>query len=278
MTTVNTQVSPEIVKFVSEEEGVCELSWEINEKDNNGVTTYRPGGSYTARLYKGASIGTIKAFSINGGLSYAGIGTASKTEQITFEGEKTGSLSFPCYSGFSYRIIGNAYTAAGAQTTPTFRCLKVNSSTVVSSCKCFCVIEVTYTVQFSKYKFSSGSAGETLLIAVSTCIGNSVKASITATFEDISSSCCCSSSSISSVSAVQTTSVTLLYKDFVTGAVLEGVSVSVDGVRKGTTNAKGEITIYDIRTNRTHTLKASKEGYLTTDSDSLANDSFVINT
>ena len=56
-----------------------------------------------------------------------------------------------------------------------------------------------------------------------------------------------------------------------------GASVSVDGSVKGTTDASGKITIHGVTIGETHTLVASKEGYLTTDSDSLANDSFIIN-
>ena len=52
--------------------------------------------------------------------------------------------------------------------------------------------------------------------------------------------------------------------------------VEVDGNYIGTTNESGEIEINGMVANKKHLIKASKPGYLTTDSDSLANDSFII--
>ena len=318
METIRTQVTPSIVRPETptpDEEFSCSLQWEINEDDNVG-SNYYLGSTYIARLYKGADINSVSVFSTNGTISSSGSGTDTKTEQISFTGEKTSSLSFPYSSGFSYKIIGKAYNLSGSLISPSFTSPDDKEKTVVASVECFCIIEVTYTVSYTKYSFSSKFGGESLLVAISTCGGEIVNDSISATFEEeysssssqrsrssvsvssgvsgtsastsvaswyssSSSSTSSSSSSLSSVSSsestVQTTTVTLIYKDFVTGEVLEGVSVYVDGSSKGTTNASGEITIYGVSVNVVHSLKASREGYLTTDSDSLANDSFIIN-
>jgi len=320
MGTVNTQLTPEIVRPESSDDFSCDLKWEINQDDNGGVSTYNLGSSYFARLYKGRDILSVIAFSTNGTVSYSGTSSSSKTEQISFSGGKTSSISFPYSRSFSYKVIGKVYNASGGVISPTFTPPDNKETTVVSSVECFCILEVTYVTTYSKYAFSSRFGGESLLVATSVCGGETNKATISVIFEEeysssssqrsrssvststsvssgvsgtststftstswaswYSSSSKSSTSSVSissSESTVQTTSVTLVYKDFVTGEVIEGVSVTVDGSGKGTTNATGQITIHGITTNEVHTIKASKEGYLTTDSDSLANDSFIIN-
>jgi len=320
MGTEKTHVTPKIVKPEDDPvSSLCELQWEINSEDNGESTNYYLGSSYYARLYTGKDIGGVTVFSTNGTLSSSGSGTASKTEQISFSGENTSSISFPYSSGFSYKIIGKAYSLTGRLIYPRFAAPNYKGKTVVASASCFCILEVTYKAFYDKYRFSSQFGGESILVATATCGGEQVSASITVTFEDeysssssqrsassfsesissgpsgtskskseskaswysSSSESFSSSSSFSvssSASIVQTTTVTLIYKDFVTGEVISDVIVSVDGEGRGSTDSTGKITIHGITTNIVHTLKASREGYLTTDSDSLANDSFIINT
>lgn len=284
MSTVNTQVTAEIVGKEEKDhpsEPICSLDWEIDdEEDNENPTAYYVGSSYKARLYKGQDILSVNAFSTSGSLSYSGTGSSEKTEQISFNGERTSNVSYTCAGGFSYSIRGKAFDLTGKQITPTFS-MPGGLGTVYASADCFAVIEVTYDVTYDVYKFSGAVGDEkAVLIATSTCGGELVSASIdvefdsgassTASCSSCCSSCCCSSSNIK-------TSVTLVYKDFVTGSPIEGASVFVDDKSVGTTNAGGSITVSGITTNVTHNIKASKEGYLTTDSDSLSNDSFIIN-
>ena len=70
--------------------------------------------------------------------------------------------------------------------------------------------------------------------------------------------------------------ITVIYKDFVTGAPIGEARVWVDGNYIGQTNTDGEIEIKQVNAGKKHLIKASKPGYLNTDSDSLTNDSFII--
>jgi hypothetical protein len=70
--------------------------------------------------------------------------------------------------------------------------------------------------------------------------------------------------------------ITVIYRDFVTGAPLSEVKVWVDNSYIGETNDSGEILIKGISANVKHLIRGSKPGYLKSDSDSLANDSFII--
>ena len=82
--------------------------------------------------------------------------------------------------------------------------------------------------------------------------------------------------SIGTEAGIQIYDITLIYKDFVTGETLPDVQVWVDGVYRGTTDTNGEILVENLAPDIQHSAKASKIGYLTTDSDSLANDNFII--
>ena len=70
--------------------------------------------------------------------------------------------------------------------------------------------------------------------------------------------------------------ITVIYKDFVTGAPIGEARVWVDDKYIGQTNADGEIDIEQVSAGKKHLIKASRPGYLNTDSDSLTNDSFII--
>jgi len=70
--------------------------------------------------------------------------------------------------------------------------------------------------------------------------------------------------------------ITVVYKDYITGTSLGGVSVSVDGTHRGITNSDGTLLVRNLARGVTHNITASKPGYLDTESDSLANDSFLL--
>jgi len=82
--------------------------------------------------------------------------------------------------------------------------------------------------------------------------------------------------SIGTEAGIQIYDITLIYKDFVTGETLSDAQVWVDNVYRGTTDINGEILVKGLSADIQHSAKASKIGYLTTDSDSLANDNFII--
>lgn len=273
MGTVNTNLTPEIVSSDKTSEKNCLLNWEINnEEDNDGKTTYYIGSTYLARLYKGSSILSVKVFSTIGSVNLAGTGTAEKTEQISFSGTRTAELSYPCSGGFSYEIFGKAYDIDGNVANISFKAT-TGTTTISANKECYCIINVTYNVKYSKYKFSSSEEGSMIIVAISNCGGESVSSETTVTFGEASSSI----SSSSSYSSVRTTTVTFIYKDFVTGTILPDVSFFLDGENKGKTDESGKIIIHGVTVNEKHTISGTKEGYLNTDSDSLENDMFIIN-
>jgi len=67
----------------------------------------------------------------------------------------------------------------------------------------------------------------------------------------------------------------LVVKDFATDIVIPGASVYVDDTYKGYTNTDGEIYLNNISIGD-HTIKLVAQGYLDSDEDELANDTFTV--
>jgi hypothetical protein len=64
--------------------------------------------------------------------------------------------------------------------------------------------------------------------------------------------------------------------DFATGDTpLENVTVYIDGVSKGTTNASGELTITDVEVGG-HSIKLTHATYVDSDEDEIANDFIMV--
>ncbi len=74
---------------------------------------------------------------------------------------------------------------------------------------------------------------------------------------------------------VETTTITVSVKDYVTSEDLEGVSVYLDGVLKGTTDANGDLEIADV-TVGIHAVTLTKALYVDSDEDDLVNDYIVV--
>ena len=280
MATENENVNVTITTPESESEANCSLSWEIDEDDNEGQTTYYPGTAYYARLFKGADIGDIYAFNTNGNISlyssgeFAWVG-ASEEVYLVFENEKSSDLRYTYGSDFNYTLVGTAYDRDGNEISVTLTPPEQKGSTVTASETCFAVFAISYKTIYDKYVFV-GEGGTLLLVASTECNSNYVSAEIEVDVEVISSSSISSSSSSSISSALITTSITLVYTDFVTGSPVVGAAIKVDGIDRGTTDDLGEILLQDITINDVHEVSASKEGYLNTDSDGLSNDRFMI--
>lgn len=68
-----------------------------------------------------------------------------------------------------------------------------------------------------------------------------------------------------------TRTITIRVTDYVDNSELQTVSVSLDGVVQGTTDANGEIDISDVEVGG-HELKLTKTGYVDSDEDDLFND------
>lgn len=78
------------------------------------------------------------------------------------------------------------------------------------------------------------------------------------------------------VEASETTrTITINVADFITDADLQTVTVFIDEVNKGTTDANGLITIEDVTVGN-HAIKMTKTGYTDSDSDTLVNDYIMV--
>ena len=67
----------------------------------------------------------------------------------------------------------------------------------------------------------------------------------------------------------------LVVKDFATEVAVQGASVYADGSYRGYTNSDGELYLYNIAIGD-HTIKLIAAGYLDSDEDELANDTFTV--
>lgn len=75
--------------------------------------------------------------------------------------------------------------------------------------------------------------------------------------------------------ATATRNITIRITDYVDASELENVSVYIDDVLKGTTDANGELDVSGVATGG-HTLKLTKTGYLDSDADTLLNDYIMV--
>jgi len=72
-----------------------------------------------------------------------------------------------------------------------------------------------------------------------------------------------------------TRDITIHVTDYIDASELQTVTVWIDGVNKGTTDANGELDVDDVAVGG-HTLKLTKTGYLDSDADTLLNDYIVV--
>ena len=72
-----------------------------------------------------------------------------------------------------------------------------------------------------------------------------------------------------------TRDITIHVADYIDATELQTVSVYIDDVLKGTTDANGELDVDDVAVGG-HTLKLTKTGYLDSDADELLNDYIVV--
>ncbi len=72
-----------------------------------------------------------------------------------------------------------------------------------------------------------------------------------------------------------TRDITIRITDYIDATELQNVSVYIDDVLKGTTDANGELDVDDVAVGG-HSLKLTKTGYLDSDSDTLLNDYIVV--
>jgi len=75
--------------------------------------------------------------------------------------------------------------------------------------------------------------------------------------------------------AAATRDITIHIADYIDASELQTVSVYIDDVLKGTTDANGELDVDDVAVGG-HALKLTKTGYLDSDADVLLNDYIMV--
>jgi len=265
---------------ISEGEGReydCALSMEIKSPEGG----YKVGETYPVSVFKGKDVTGLSSFSSNGTFVSTGEkGTSEVTDNITFTNDKIANLSHTIHSELKYEQLGKAHSLSGKEIEPP-RFLKGDNNTLYTGSPVFASIKATYLTSFLIYHFTPSEVGSAIIAVTANSVACG-ELSSTLTVEvvgDESSSCCCSSSDdddSNDSNKITVTDVTLIYKDFVNGQQIEGATVFLNGVKKGITDSSGSITLYDVKVNTVHKIKATKDGYLNTDSDSLSNDSFMV--
>lgn len=255
-----------------DDESSCDLSIELIAA--TGDSGYNLGINHYAKVRYGSDVESIKAINTNGTLSLNSSNESEYiSESISFQGTNTASLPQKYVSGLIYTAIGAFYDKTGSLIgTPT---LSISEGEASVDKECFGSYNVSYYSSYDLYTWAGDEIGEGILSVISTCSEESINASVSFEIEEEGfSSCCCSC--VSSTAELTNTNITLVYKDFITGNVLEGVKVSLNGVAKGVTDSNGAITLPGVKIGEQHGIKGEKEGYLNTDSDSLSNDAFII--
>lgn len=169
-----TSVSIDIVEScISSGPGSCSLQWVLESEDNNDPECYLIGTSYLVRLYESPETLSIQTFNTNGTINYIEKITESiEDEYVVFNGEQTQDLSKVMHSDFSFILVGNAYGINGIILPSVTFTIQKGTKQIIASIPCYAVIKVSYTNQYSSYKFAASSEGKLILVAYATCESN----------------------------------------------------------------------------------------------------------
>jgi len=189
MTTITTNLIIEI-KTVDQEvkDQSCNLSWKIEDEDNNNPECFLVGTTYIARLFKSPDSLSIIARNTNGNIEATGNFETEiiEDEYITFQGSSEASIKFPNCGSFSYEMIGDAYDLDGNIIPSITIEGSIGGMKLFASEKCFFVIKANYKTKYYTYKFTGMEEGTLLLIAISECRTESIYEAISV---DIKESC-----------------------------------------------------------------------------------------
>lgn len=175
-----------------------------------------------------------------------------KNEEIQFANTDTGTLSyFPC-GGVSYKWIGES----GG--TPVF-----DGKDIILAKPVVGILVCDYETKGDRLSISSSIEG-TVLVAV---IQKSDQASLSVSFEKKSEE---------EEEKPEPVAYELEVKDYCADGVLPGVTIYLDGIDIGQTDANGVIAVGALIPGSTHSLKMAKGGYINSENDKLNNDSFTV--
>jgi len=189
--------------------------------------------------------------------SLGGSGTDSMEEVVTFT-NGSGSVSKPISRGFNYRWLtpgkcGILYTAGNTD-------LKLNYT---SDSYPIVMVKISYLSEFKTgiANIPESFSGIPFSVYLQKKNGEILSVSKTVSLNDITTN--------------KTKDVTLTIKDFATEIVIPYAAISIDDVYRGSTNENGILTIQNLAVGN-HTIRIVASGYLDSDEDELANDTFTV--
>jgi hypothetical protein len=201
-------------------------------------------------------------------LKYKIDGYESITEQVGFT-EGVGTLTWPCCSDFSDTLGGDSfaitnYDDEGSPPTPT--CTLYSKNVTLSSGPDYQGV--------SKHLFANTTYFTTWIngyVQVPIEYDGEVTVYVETTCGDLLSV----STTVTSMENAVFRDVTINIKDYTSDVAVGDVEVYIDDVFRGTTDPFGNITLQDLQTGD-HTLRFVASGYMASDEDELANDTFTV--
>ena len=169
-----TSVSLNIVEScIQTGPGSCSLGWVLEDEDNNSPECYLIGTSHLIRLYESPETLSVQALNSNGAINYIeDITEDIEDEYVIFNGEQTQNLSKVLHLNFSFVLIGNAYGINGSILSSVTFTIQKGTKQILASIPCYAIIKISYTSQYSSYRFTAYSEGKLLLTAIATCESN----------------------------------------------------------------------------------------------------------
>ncbi|MFA5049123.1 MAG: hypothetical protein WC516_08920 [Patescibacteria group bacterium] len=201
-------------------------------------------------------------------LKYKIDGYEAITEQVEFtEGE--GSLTWPCCSDFSDVLGGDKFTITNYDdegSPPTPVCTLYSKNVSLSSGPDYQGV--------SKHLFANTTYFTTWIngyVQVPIEYDGEVTVYVETTCGDLLSV----STTVTSMENAVFRDVTINIKDYTSDVAVGDVEVYIDDVYRGTTDPLGNITLQDLQTGD-HTLRLVASGYMSSDEDDLANETFTV--
>ncbi len=230
-------------KTICAAEGTKSFRFELDSERNGSKSVFVPGDDAYLRLFPGG---------LNPSL-WSNLGTVTKvttdtlpiTEYIVISRSQSGSLRYVPYGGVNWSWVGKTKGSG----SPVFDEDHINLPQEMSG-----VLKCSYTARYDVLKLYNANTGVVL-----------IEAETADRF---------GYTSVNYDSDSEIREVTLTVKDACSRAILPGANVWIDGELAGITNNQGKITLKLSVGN--HTIKTTKASYVSSDKDTIKNDSFTV--
>jgi len=238
-----------LTRFGDESTDNQEISIELDEAANSGVSDFTPGDTAFLRVHRFPS-NAYQGFTNANSLSKVGTNVVYPvvSEEIIFTHSDQETLDYYPRSGVTIEWIGK-----DPGVNITFDGKKVIPSSLIEAG----VMKATYETLGDRWAITANFAGKALAVMVMGDIHTSM-------------------SIVFGGDASEPVDYNLEVIDYCTGDLLAGATVELDGVNIGPTNNLGIIYLGLLEPGSQHTLKIIKAGYLDSDVDNIKNDSFTV--